>query len=157
MESESLRKGATYPAPVFLPLSSASSSSLLFCSYIPSHLFHLPLSFIYLVIHILMRNRAVLSQREGRSALVGRVWTAAPDWKSPCGWLDIVWWALFLYTVPRVSVKIYLFSSNTHMLWNSLLLPHSALLLSYFHYPCGVLWPRSISCWLAVEDSREAG
>lgn len=63
MELERLRKGATYPAPVFLPPSSAAFSSLLVCSRIPAHLFHFPLSFIYLVIHVLMRNRAALSRR----------------------------------------------------------------------------------------------
>lgn len=154
MESESLRKGATYPAPVFLPPSSAASSSLLFSSRIPAHLFHFPLSFIYLVIHILMRNR-LRFHGEGRSALVEHVWTAAPDWKSPWGWLDIVRWALFLCTVPRV-LKINLFSFNTHMLWNSPIVVPFSLAAERLSLPRAALWPRSSSYWLAVEAFRIA-
>lgn len=118
MESERLRKGAMSPAPVFLPPSSAASSSLLFCSRIPAHLFHFPFSFIYLVIHILMRNRAVLSRRGqvcfGGTCLDSCSWLNEPLWMT--GHCPVSSFPQHCTSCSRR--KFYLFSSNTHMLWN---------------------------------------
>lgn len=154
MESERLRKGATYPAPVFLPPSSTTSSSLLFCSRIPAHLFHFPL--IYLVIHILMRNRAALS-RKGQVCFGGMCLDS-------CSWLKEPLWMTGhcpMSSSPQhctsCSRKKSIYFHRRRICGEIPQLPsHSALLLSFFRYPCGVLWPRSSSCWLAVEAFRIA-
>lgn len=54
-------------------------------------------TFIYLFSNsrIDEKQGCAFTEREGRSASERCVWTAAPDWRSPCGWLDIVRWALF--------------------------------------------------------------
>lgn len=94
----------------------SSTVSLPFCSRIPAQIYSFSLSFIYLVIRVLMRNRAALSQRGqvrfGGTCLDSCSWLKEPLWMTGhCPMSSVL-----LHCTSRK--KKDLFSFNMHMLWN---------------------------------------